>query len=90
MRKVIFFKYNFNKLGNWIFMRVIWILFYPKKRTQITQFCFMWHPPSIFDKKWICVYLESSNQYVWKDLKVARYGEQINEETKNKDKWKNF
>ena len=72
MRKVIFFKYNFNKLGNWIFMRVIWILFYPKKRTQITQFCFMWHLPWTIDQSFVSVRLESTNQYVWKDLGIMK------------------
>jgi hypothetical protein len=35
----------------------------------MSQFCFTWSLLSTFNKKWICVRLESSNQYVWKDLK---------------------
>jgi len=51
-------------------MRFIWILFSLKSGPYLIQFCLTWSLPSTFNKKWICVRLESSNQYVWKDLKA--------------------
>ena len=70
MRKVIFLKWIVSNYKKWIFMRLIWILFSLKSGPYLIQFCLTWSLPSTFNKKWICVRLESSNQYVWKDLKA--------------------
>ena len=71
MRKVILLKLNVSNLKNWIFMRIIWILFSLKSGPYLIQFCLTWSLPSTFNKKWICVRLESSNQYVWDGLRKA-------------------